>query len=177
MPAGNTFTPITSQTLTSSTGTINLSSFSGYTDLRIVLSYLTDAPAAGPLITFNGSSGPYEQITIAIFGENNSSKTYAVSNYSQSFAYLYATRSINSTTQPGVIIIDLPYYANTDTFHYMFNTNGVTQAGANQLSLVEEALQTSIEFTSAITTAQITLGNTAVFTSGTTISVYGILEA
>ena len=59
----------------------------------------------------------------------------------------------------------------------MLNTNGVSQAGANQLSLVEEALQTSIEFTSAITTAQITLGNTAVFTSGTTISVYGILEA
>ena len=58
MPAGKTYTQISSQTLTSNTGTINIGSFSGYTDLRIVLTYFV-AGNGGSNFTVNNSTSGY----------------------------------------------------------------------------------------------------------------------
>lgn len=177
MAAGNTFTQITSQTLTSDTGTINLSSFSGYTDLRIVITYICSG-SNSPRATFNNSTSGYEQYTFYSFGSSSPSvEALKIEYYNTSFAYLYGGRSQVGTTIPARIVIDLPYYTDTNAYHYMFTSYGSNLAGSDSLSYAVDTVQTSWRDSSAISTIQITAGAGNTFATGTVVSVYGILEA
>jgi hypothetical protein len=53
MAAGVTYTSISSQTLSSNSNLITLNSLSGYTDLRIVMSFFTNGTGVETL-QFNG---------------------------------------------------------------------------------------------------------------------------
>lgn len=178
MPAGNTYTQITSQTLTSNTSTITLNSFGGYTDLRIIMSFFTNGPGQETM-QFNGSGGSaYEQMVLNSFTGNSSGGVpllaYVYSGRGN--FYTYGGWTQNGTTTPAIMDLYLPYYASTDSFHYVFGTYGSTQAQTTGSYVEHDMWQGQWKSTAAITT--ITIDNSgAAFTAGTVISVYGITEA
>jgi hypothetical protein len=176
MPAGKTYTQISSQTLTSNTGTINLGSFSGYTDLRIILTYFT-AGNGGSYITVNSSTSGYSECDL--YGNSASSggsTTYAVYfGGVRGDLYFYGNYEHNSTTTPGSLILDIPYYERTDTNHMLFYTRGTTVGGAAQTAYETSVGMGQWANTSAITSVQ--LNHSGSFAAGTVVSVYGITEA
>jgi hypothetical protein len=175
--AANVYTSISSQTLSSNANTLSLSSFSGYTDLRIVLSYLTDS--IGDIrLTFNSTGSGYGQIIWYGFGNTSGGGTsgWYVSG-ALTAAYLYGDKQQNSTSVPASIVIDVPYYARTDTNHFFRAEGGIAKGGAGADFLERDVNQTQWANTTAISTIQITSGGSSNFTSGTVVSVYGITEA
>jgi hypothetical protein len=175
--AAGVFTSISSQTLVSNTTTLSLSSFSGYTDLRIVLSQTTTG-RANTNLTFNSVGSGYGQMTWYGFGNTTGggSELWYASG-SLGLVYLYGDRAQNGSTYPGFTIIDVPYYARTDTNHMLLAETGIILGGTSADSYARDVIQSQWGNTSAITSIQINCGNAENFTAGTIVSVYGITEA
>ena len=176
-----TYSQISSQTLSSSTNIITLNSFSGYTDLRIIVNYFATGDGVETL-QLNGSGGTdYEQMILNSFTGASSG---GVSNYK---SYVYASRgdfytyggwNQSGTTTPAVIDLYIPFYARTDTFKYVFGSygSGNANAGAGDNFYEHDLWQGQWKSTSAITS--ITLNRTTnTFAAGTVVSLYGITEA
>jgi hypothetical protein len=175
--AANVFTSIYSQTLTSNAATLSLSSFSGYTDLRIVLSQKTTG-RANTNLTFNSSGSGYGQMTWYSYGSTTGGGTelwYA--SGSLGLVYLYGDRAQNGTTYPGVTVIDIPYYARTETNKMILAETGILLGGNSATDNARDVIQSQWADTTAITTIQINCGNSENFAAGTVVSVYGITEA
>jgi hypothetical protein len=175
--AANVYTSISSQTLTSNATTLTLNSFSGYTDLRVVLSYTTTGNSSTTL-TLNGVGSGYGQCTWYSYGTTSGGGT-ELWYYSGALAltYLYGDRAQNGSTYPATTIIDIPYYARTDTNHMLSTETGILLGGASANSNARDVIQTQWASTAAITSIQIACGNSQNFTAGTVVSVYGITEA
>ena len=170
----NTYSPISSQTLTGNASTITINSFSGYTDLRVVISFFTSS-GVQETVQLNGSGGAaYEQMILNSFGSTMPlSGGYKVYNYSgRSDFYLYGGWTQNGTTIPAVIDLYFPYYANTSAYHYVFGSyySGQAQTGSTynkdlwQGQWKSGAAITSMVFNGA-------------FAAGTVVQVFGITEA
>lgn len=164
MPA--TYEPISTTTLGSSQSSVTLSSISGsYTDLVLVINGTSSGDGAGR-VQFNSDTG---------------------SNYSDTFFYgIYTTsgiqngRDTNATvisglgrfnTTEGIAIIQIQNYSNTTTYKTVLGKGGTT---TNGIIMTTVGMWRS---TSAITSIVVSLENSRTFSSGTTLTLYGIAAA
>jgi len=159
-----TYTPIATNTLTSTTASVTFSSISGaYTDLVVV---------------FNGSASVSEDFQIQVNSDTGSNYsrtvltangTSATSNRSSTQNYMRLTQNGYLTTGNSNIIAQFMNYSNT-------TTNKIVLSRANNASTGTDAIVNLWRSTAAITSIYCYLpsGNFAV---GSTFTLYGILAA
>ena len=177
----NTYVPISSQTLTGNASTITLNSFSGYTDLRLVISYFANGDGTD-VLQFNGSGGTaYEQMILNAFTTATSGGVAQFKAYNFSGRgdfYVYGGWTQSGTTIPAIIDLYIPLYANTNSYHYVFGSYGTGQAnvGSSNQTYEHDLWQGQWKSSSAITSMTLSRATNS-YTAGTTVSLYGITEA
>ena len=164
MPAGATYEPIATNTL-SSANTITFSSISAsYTDLRIILMG-TNSSANDVAIRLNSDSGSNYSYT-RLGGNGSTASSSRVSNST----YAYGGTAMGSTI-PSLHIIDFFSYAGSTNKTILAQTSR-DQNGSGEV----ERLVNLWRSTSAITSISLSSG-LADFSSGTTATLYGIKAA
>lgn len=176
MPAGKTYENIgQTQTLTSSTNTITFSNISqDYTDLVIVGNLILNTTGNAVSFRANGlnTSADYDfswwsRGSGGSYGGTNNSTSYGVTNW-------YTTPG---TTVGHVFVADLINY--TGTHHYKTLVSRSSSIASNSTYPGNEITVSTIYTTSAITSLSFSpnFGGSEVFTSGTSITLYGIKRA
>jgi hypothetical protein len=161
MPAGSTYTPIATTTLGSSQSVVSFSSFSGYTDLVLVVAGTCSAGSYFTLRFNSDTSTNYSTTELVGDGSSSSSSTITSANY----MYIGAIR----TTQTN-IITQIQNYSNS-------TTNKTVLSRTNQAGTETKAVVGLWRSTSAITSMDIGTGGANTFQSGTTFTLYGIKAA
>jgi hypothetical protein len=157
-----TYEAISSTTLTSNQSSVTLNSFSGYTDLVIVVSATCDAGANSSfLLQLNADSGANYSRTFT-YGDGTSAVSGRETNQSNGLSLL----SVDPTTRTTNIVY-INNYANSTTYKTAISR-------INNTGNVVAAITGLWRSTAAITS--ITIYNTAGrnLVTGSTFSVYGI---
>ena len=169
MAAGNTYTPIATNTLGSSQASVTFSSFSGYTDLVLVCSIISVGTPGGQSssLQFNSDTGSNYSYT-RLDGDG----TTAASGRSSNNTTIYLSGNGEaSTTVPSTTITQIMNYSNTTTYKTILSRgswNGTSKETDTRVGLWRN--------TNAITSISI-LAYASNFASGSTFSLYGILAA
>lgn len=166
MAAGSTYTPIATQTLASTAGSVTFSSISGaYTDLVLVLN-LKSTSSNYPTMIFN-SDGSSLYSTTALKGSGTAAASGRNSN--TTVMYIAETATIPSDEFKFNSILHIMNYSNTTTYKTaLIRTNGTTTS--------VEAIVGLYRSTAAITAIQIT-ASSSTFAIGSTFTLYGIVAA
>ena len=164
MAAGATYTPIASYTVTTAQTTITFSSFSGYTDLRIIAN-MKDANLYG-LIRFNSDSSASYSRT-GMYGTGASASSFRTTSATSAY---WGTTAV-SGSEYLINTYDLQSYSSSSVYKAMLATQAEQSSGFYALTYLwaKTNPMTSIDFISATGTATIAVGST--------ISLYGILAA
>lgn len=167
MAAGTTYEPITTHTLSSNQGTLSFNSFSGYTDLRIVMSL--KITGGGLTIKPNSnSSSIYSGTYLRGNGSAGSSIGLTTGDLGSSGLYLFNGAVSNSNFH--TVILDFLNYTNTTTFKTMlakfYNVD-------NFVGISAGLAQT----TAAITSIDFACDGGGQLSSGSTFNFYGITAA
>jgi hypothetical protein len=180
MAAGNTYTPIATNTLGSNTASYTFSSIpSTYTDLVIVMNYSTAnvagsaANVSGQLRINSDAGGSYSQTLVYGFGATANSNpesnqtTYWIGDY----GYLSSTSGVFGNT-----VLNFMNYANTTTYKTLLErTSNIDNAQGSALGAIASVgLWRS---TAAITSITLMLNGTNVYRTGSTFTLYGIAAA
>jgi hypothetical protein len=164
MAAGSTYTPISTTTLGSTTPTVTFSSFSGYTDLFLVVNALNNAGYRGMTIQLNGDSGNNYSSTYINADTTNTATSGRSTNTS---GYIDPFLTI-AQTQRGVVTVNFMNYSNTTTYKTILSRGAVAINSRASVGLWRS--------TSAITS--FTIGMTVDdFVSGSVFTLYGISAA
>jgi hypothetical protein len=161
----NTYTELRQTVVGTATSsvTLDLTGISGYTDLMLVINGIASGDA-GCRLQFNGDTG------------TNYSSTYMYAIYTTSG--VQNGRDVNATvigglgrlgTSPGTAIINIQNYSNTTT-----NKTVLAKGGTTDIVMTTVGLWRSI---AAITSMVVSLENSRTFSTGTTLSLYGIAAA
>jgi hypothetical protein len=164
MPAGSTYTPIATTTLGSAQSTVTFNSFSGYTDLKLIING-TNAGGANYncFIKFNNDSGSNYSGTW-INGNGTTASSGRDSNVT------YARLGYTNASTPSVLIADIMNYSNSSTYKtYLSRPNDPAY-----LVWVIAGLWRN---TAAITSITLYNEASANFNSGSTFTLYGIASA
>ena len=170
MPAGATYEPIATTTLASPTTTITLSSIPAtYTDIRAI--WVGNCATSGGALTvqLNGATTNYSVTNI------HGNGTTAASNRrtTDSFMYIGYTQNLSTTAnQVAMAIVDVFSYAgstNKTILGQMSNDKNGTGEVVRTVGLYRS--------TSAITSITFGNDNTQNFSTGTTLTLYGIKAA
>lgn len=165
MAAGSTYTPIATTTLTGTSTSITFNSFSGYTDLILVISLIPSGSGLSPQIRYNGDSASNYSYTV-LYGNGTSAASARGSGNNTNYLY-YANSPTSGTSS--TYTVNFMNYANTTTYKtalYRWSVAGVEAAAQVNLWRSTNAI-TSLEiFTSASS-----------FASGSTFTLYGVLNA
>lgn len=166
MPAGKTYTPLATTTLSSAAASVTFSSISGsYTDLVMVLN-LKGTTALDYKINFNSDTGSnYSNTYLTGTGSAASSGRRTSQTYFQPENNGYVTTSLEQNT-----IIHIMNYSNTTTFKTALSRSNNASTGL-------DAFVNLWRSTSAITSIQIAAISTPNFDIGSTFTLYGILAA
>lgn len=165
MAAGATYEPIATTTLGSAQATVTFNSFSGYTDLVLVIN-MKGSTANFPSLRFNGDSG--SNYTRTILSGNGSSAAGARGNNESAANINYNAQSSSS---------EFNYNSITHIQNYSNSTTYKTQlTRANQAASGTDAVVTLWRNTDAITQIDC-ITNTGNYASGSTFTLYGILSA
>lgn len=164
----STYTPIATYTAPSSQTSVSFNTFSGYTDLVLVMSIKATAAGATDInLNFNSDTSALYSRTImagngstALSGRASSQTTIQLNNWSTA-----TTGNFNYNA-----IVNIMNYANTSTYKTVLNRSNNADNGT-------EALVSLYRSTSAITTMQITSGAGRAFDTGSTFTLYGIKAA
>jgi len=163
MAAGSTYTPIATTTLSSTQATVTFSSFSGYTDLFLVVNALNDAGYRGMTIQLNSDTSNYSSTYMNADTTNTatSGRSINTSNYIDPFLTI-------AQTQRGVVTVNFMNYSNTTTYKTILSRGAVAINSRASVGLWRS--------TSAITsfTIGMTVDN---FVSGSVFTLYGISAA
>jgi hypothetical protein len=173
----NTYTPISSQTLTTDTQTINLSGFSGYTDLRIVFRIYVNSGLSNMIMRFNNdTTSKYSQGWIGVYGPAGS-PTFTNGTYGlQGFNYIQATYAPKSNTIPALAIFDIPYITGAPGYLTYMSSYNAVQGGSSSNTFVEESLLNQWKG-GDVTSIQISTDGAMRYVAGTTVEVYGLVRA
>lgn len=164
MAAGATYEPIATVS-PSSTNTITFNSFSGYTDLKIILNSIGTSAGQQALLRFNSDTASNYSFTY-IYGSGSA----AGSGRQSSTTYIFGETGGVSTTIPHLSIIDI--------FSYSGSTNKTCLWQCAEDSNGSGFVVRTVGLwrsTSAITSLTLSMGNN--FASGTTATLYGIKAA
>jgi hypothetical protein len=172
MPAGSTYTPIATYTVTGSnllgtTGVTFSSIPSTYTDLVIVQNVSLTGAAISQIRVGNGSvdtGSNYSQT--ALSGNGSSASSARASNQSS-----WRSELAHMTAGFGTYISNIQNYSNTTTFKTAIQRYNNVPYGAT------EAIVALWRSTSAINTIQLYLDRAESYLVGSTFTLYGILSA
>lgn len=169
MPAGKTYEPISSVSLSSSQSSIVFSSLGSYsyTDLRVVMTPIGTVGGAEIDIRFNSDSGSnYSQSELYSTG----SGVFGFLNYARTELYPTNVSGIDATTRT-LMTADIFNYKGSTKKTVLFTFNGASAYG-NLISRSTGVWNS----TSAITSITLFLGSGS-FASGTKATLYGIAAA
>ena len=164
MAAGSTYTPIATTTLGSSQTSVTFNSFSGYTDLELVINGKLVSGADNISLRFNSDSGSNYSET-AISGNGSAASSFRDSNLTYGLVgTMYTTDSVHR--------IKIMNYSNT-------TTNKTTLSRSDTAGSVTQAWVMLWRSTSAITSFSVQLGagGSLSFATGSTFTLYGIAAA
>jgi hypothetical protein len=166
MAAGSTYTPIATTTLGAAQTSYTFTSISGsYTDLYLVIAGSGAVSGGNTLLQFNSDTGTNYSATI-LYGDGSSAgSARASSASSMNIGDLDATSQSNT-------LVSIMNYANTTTYKTALGRSNRLNAGAAVAAKV--GLWRS---TAAITSIKVFFSSADVFTSGTTLTLYGIAAA
>lgn len=160
MPAGSTYSTIATTTLTTSQSSVTFNSFSGYTDLRLIMSIR------------NGVGGDYQiRPTVNSDGGGNYSTTVIRGN--SSFRYTnngFIVAGWCNNSQFTVTKLDFMNYANT----------AINKTVISRFDNMSDYVGTTVSLwrnTAAITSISIGIENGQNMVSGSTFTLYGIAAA
>lgn len=163
----STYDPIATTTLGSTTNTITFSSISSsYTDLRIV-TVGTMTAGYDAILRINGDSGNNYS---GIFIRGNGSAASATNSTAAGQYYLNAGGY--SSSIPFLAEIDIFSYAGSTYKSFLSRLSGDTNGSGWTVNGTGMWLSTS-----AITSVSLIASSTAVWSVGTTATLYGILKA
>jgi hypothetical protein len=171
MAAGNTYTPLATQTLSSVAASVTFSSISGaYTDLVVISNIIPATTNNVSLIAaLNGdaSSGNYSDTYMKGSGTSATSGRRNPTNR----AILSETGIGTSTSTNSTIIAYFMNYSNTTTYKTILTRSSTTSVGTEALVCLwrSTAAITSIELTQALSSNE--------FGIGSTFTLYGIAAA
>ena len=166
MPAGATYEPIATNTLSSSASSVTFSSISGsYTDLVIAMSVISTANSSDYAnIRYNGDTGSNYSTTI-LSGTGTSAVADRFSSRTDFNIDYYA----NLTTEIGNRIVQIQNYSNTTTYKTALVKANRAGAGTDLMCGLWRS-------TAAITTILIT-HSVNQFATGSSFTLYGIKAA
>lgn len=169
MPAGKTYTPLATTTLSSAAASVTFSSISGsYTDLVLVINAKATAGTIYPYIQFNSDTGTNYSYTWMSGRATNAAASGRSS--SASFMYIGAYAGIDTGNFNYNFIVQIQNYSNTTT------NKTVLQRSNNASTSNVDAAVGLWRSTSAITSVKVT-ADSSTFTLGSTFTLYGILAA
>lgn len=166
MPAGSTYTPIATTTVTAQTSYTFSSIVSTYTDLILVVTAKNSNAGTGAnnwRIQFNSDTGSNYSDTFL-----SGNGTTASSSRDSSQVELYWGTANNASNSNSVSIAHIMNYANTTTYKTLI-------ARGNSAEARTEASVGLWRSTSAINSIKIYAGGTTTFTG--TLTLYGIASA
>jgi len=169
MPAGPTYEPIQSQTLSSNQSSIIFNSFSGYTDLVLVSSPVSTTGSNTYMwLRFNGdNSSSYNLVSM----RGNSSTAGGTRVSTAIVNYICYSNEVPTVAGRTTVITNIMNYSNSTTYKH-------TLTRSNDASLIVEALLGVWRNTAPITS--ITVGMDASgspIATGSTFTLYGIKAA
>lgn len=169
----STYTPIATTTISGTgTSTITFNSFSGYTDLVLVVNARELTSADGGLsIRFNSDSGTNYSIT-QLYGDGSSAVSSRTTN--QTFLATYCMADPSSSSY-GLGIVQIMNYSNSTTYKTALQRT-MTVNSSNQAATVLARVGLWRN-TAAITTISLTATNGNNFASGSSATLYGIKAA
>jgi len=170
MPAGATYEPIATQTLSTSAASITFSSIAAtYTDLRIILVAKGDS-ASAPMIQFNGDTSTNYSGTFVAGSGSAASSTNTGANDSRIRSGYTSVAGLSSTI-PHMYTFDIFSYAGS-TFKTVLTSFSEDNNGSGYVGRGVGLWRN----TSAITSILVGAGG-ANFLTGATFTLYGIKNA
>ena len=166
MAAGNTYTPIATQTLSGTSTNVSFTSIpSTYTDLHLVIAVGNSVAGNVVRMRVNSDTGTnYSRTELA--GNGTSVLTTRLSNQTQ---FNLDGNSNSSTTPTEVITVELMNYANTNTYKTILTR-------ASNTAYATEAFVQLWRSTAAISQIDI-FPQASTFVAGSTFTLYGITAA
>lgn len=164
MAAGSTYTPIATTTLGSAQSSVSFSSFSGYTDLFLVINANNTVNGSNCKIQFNGDTGT-NYSTTWLEGDGTSASSGRESTATSSFIYYNGNASTYNWSTANVSIQN---YSNATTYKTAISRFGNQAQTGAYVDLWRS--------TSAITSIALN-AITQNFQAGSTFTLYGILSA
>jgi hypothetical protein len=162
MAAGSTYTPISTQTLGSAQSSVTFNSFSGYTDLRIIMNVTASSLVNGRM-QFNADTGSNYSTTV-LYGNGSSAASTRQSN--QASIWLDNT---NTGTNWCVTTIDIMNYSNSTTYK-------TALVRGNDAASQVDAHVGLWRNTAAITSITL-LPSSGTYSTGSMFTIYGIAAA
>ena len=170
MAAGNTYIPIATQTLGSSSATVTFSSISAtYTDLVLIISANQTVGNNDVWLQFNSDTASNYSNT-QISGNGTSAASTRASSQTKLYIDNNATMPTAASTF-GNQIINIMNYSNTTTYKTVLSRSNNAAAATEAFVSLWRATP------AAITTILIGLTGASNFTTGSTFSLYGIASA
>lgn len=172
MAAGVTFSPIASYTFASAAANYTFTSIpQTYTDLVLVINVIAGANANYLYIQYNGDTNTNYSTTV-LTGTGTSAISNRWANRTNFNIDYYATPA----TTPGQRTIHIMNYANSTTYKTAISRADRASGTSYSGTAGTDAIVGLWRSTSAITSIKITCDNDN-FSSGTTMSLYGIASA
>ena len=163
----STYEPIETTTLVSAQSSVTFNSFSGYTDLRLVMTPIATSGSTTYLsLQFNGDTGANYSET---YMTGNGSTATSARDTSVNATYLYNT---GAPTSAGLVITtDIMNYSNSNTYKTLLTRSNLASAFTN-------AYVGLWRNTNAITSIVIApVGGSGTYAIGSTFTLYGIKAA
>lgn len=157
-------------TSTATTNTIDINSFpAGYNHLKIIMGGA--ASNNGATITFNSDTGShYAQQYLA-------ATNTSVSGGNNALSAPLTCLNLATGSSYGINTVEIPFFSISQAFHETFISNGYSSSStfvSGSMSETHIPMWWKPSANAAITDILFTVGSSGTFSSGTTISVYGI---
>jgi hypothetical protein len=166
MAAGSTYTPIATTTLGSAAASYTFSSIpSTYTDLVLVANVTLSSSGTNLECRINGDTGSNYSFT-SVYGTGGSALSNRQSNAASMFIDYYSDPNTTIST----FRINFMNYSNTTTYKTVLSRSDNTSRGT-------EAAAGLWRSTAAINQIQLYVGSSLTFAAGTTLTLYGVLNA
>lgn len=161
-----TYEPIATTTLSTSESSITFNSFSGYTDLILIMDVIASAQGDARL-RFNGDTGTTYSWT-GLTGQGTTASSVRQSNTTSILLDYFAEYS---STSRSIRMLQIQDYSNTSTYKsFLVRAGNATLGGT-------DAIVGLWRSTSAITSITIFCSNVSTYSSGSTFTLYGIKAA
>ena len=161
-----TYTPIQTTTLGSAQASVTFSSFSGYTDLVLVMQTSISSGTQQNKLRFNGDTATNYSATILSGNGTSAISTGQVNNSSMLIGY----DDYNTSAFGQMTIVNIQNYANTTTYKTAITRGANANTGVSATAGLWRS-------TAAITSITLLPSGGANYTAGSTFTLWGILNA